>query len=145
MRRQQRVEPGIAFTRRHPRHGGAEAVSTTRNRLDAGTRMAAEQPAQARDRLFKAVVADRYVLPPGLQQVVLGDDLASTGHEQEKDIELPLGNRDRFPGGGQTTSSRIELEGFENEARTSRHAVNCTGRKYLADTPESAYFYVATL
>ena len=123
MRREQRIESGIAFTRRHPRHLGAEAVSPPRNRFDAGgaARMAAEQPAQARDRLLEAVVADGHVLPPGLQQVVLGDDLPGSRHEQKQDIELPLGNRDRFPGGGQTTPGRIELEGLENEARTGRH------------------------
>ena len=83
--------------------------------------MGAEQPAQARDRLLEAVVADRHVLPPGLQQIVLGDDLAGTGDEQEKDVELPIGDRDRFPGDGQATSSRIELEGLEDEARAGRH------------------------
>ena len=122
MRREQRIEPGIAFTRRRPRHGDAEAVSTPRDRLDVGDAAGgAEKPAQARDRLLEAVVAHRHVLPPGLQQIVLGDDLARAGHEQEQDIELPLGNRDRFPGGGQTTSSRIELEGFEDEACAGRH------------------------
>jgi hypothetical protein len=34
---------------------------------------------------------------------------------------LPFRNHDRFPECGQTTSSRIKLEGFEDEARAGRH------------------------
>jgi hypothetical protein len=57
----------------------------------------AEKLAQTGDRLFEAVVADRDVLPPDLQQIVLGDNLAGASHEQKQDIELPLGYRDRLP------------------------------------------------
>lgn len=83
--------------------------------------MRTKKPAQARDRLLETVVTNRHVLPSGLQQVVLGDDLAGTSNEQEKNVELPLGNRHGFSGGGQAASSRIKLEGFEDEARAGQH------------------------
>ena len=123
MRGEERIEPGVAFTRCQARHGHAEAVPTPRDRLDVGdaVRAGAEKPAKARDRLLEAVVAHRHIIPAGLEQVVLGNDLAGAGHEQEKDVELPFRNRDRFPRGSQTTSSRIKLEWFEGEARAGGH------------------------
>ena len=123
MRREQRIEPGIGFTRSDARHGDAEAVPSSRDRLDVGDalRVSGKKPAQAGDRLFEAVVPHRHVIPPGLQQIVFGDDMTGAGHEQEKDVQLAFGNRDRFPGDGQTTSSRIELEGFEGEACAGWH------------------------
>lgn len=83
--------------------------------------MGTENPAQARDRLLDAVVADGDVLPPGLEQIVLGDDLAGSHHEEAQHIELPVGDRDRLPGSGQATLIGVELEGFEDIARTSWH------------------------
>ena len=123
MRREQRIEPGVALARRHPRDGARRSGSRAAepSRCTARRSEAAEQPAQARDRLLEAVVADRDVLPPGLEQVVLGDDLPGARHEQQQDIELPVGHRDRFPGGGQTTPGGIELERFEDEPRAGRH------------------------
>ena len=104
-------------------HRNAEPVTAPWHGFDerAAGRMVAQDPAQARDRLFEAVVAHRNVSPPGLQQVVLGDDLPGSRHEQKEHIELALGDRDRFPGNGQTTSGSIELEGLENEPRAGRH------------------------
>ena len=59
---------------------------------------------------------------PACEQVVLGDDLAGAGDEQKQDVELPVGYRDRFSGGGQATPRRIELEAVEDEACAGRHA-----------------------
>ena len=64
---------------------------------------------------------------PASQQVVLGDDLPGPRHEQQQDVELPIGNRHRFAGSGQATSSRIELERFEDEARAGRHGQIVSG------------------
>src|SRR6185436_8025091 len=114
---------GIAFTRRLPRDGAAEAVAAPRHRLDERhARSGAEQPAQARDRLLDAVVADRDILPAGFEQVVLGDDLAGAADEEKEDIELPIGHRYRLAGRGQAASCRIELETVEHEAWAARHA-----------------------
>ena len=41
--------------------------------------------------------------------------------QQTKDIELPVGDCHRLPGGTQATSGRIKLEGFEDEDRAGRH------------------------
>ena len=80
-----------------------------------------EQPAQARDRLLEAVVADGDVFPAGLDQVVLRDNLARTFHQHQQDVELPVGDRDRLAGGGQAASCGKELERLEDEARRGRH------------------------
>src|SRR5438046_268848 len=96
---------------------GASSASSSISVSRRAARMTAKKPAQAGDRLFEAVVADGDVLPSDLQQIVLRDDLAGAGDQQEQDVELPLRDRDRFPGRDETASSRIELEGFEDEAR----------------------------
>ena len=123
MRRQQRIEPGVAFLRRLSRDGRPEPVAAPWHRLDEGgvPGRRAEQPAQARDRLFDAVVADGDVLPAGLQQIVLRDNLAGPRHQQQEDVELPVRHRDRFAGGSQPPARRIELETVEDEAHARRH------------------------
>jgi hypothetical protein len=123
VRREQCIEPRIAFTRRRPCHGRRKAVPPPRHRLDVrdAAGIGAEQPAQVRNHLLETVIADGDILPPGLDQIVFGDDLASAYHEHAQNIELPVGNRDRLPGRGQAPSSRIKLEGLESETRTSRH------------------------
>src|SRR5262245_60673949 len=83
--------------------------------------MNAEQSPQAGDHLLQAVVANRHILPASLQQILLRDDLASTGHEQEQHVKLAVGERDRLSGTAQTSPVRVELEGLEREVRADRH------------------------
>ena len=124
MRREQRNEPGVTFTRCPSRHGDGETIATPRNGLDVGAaRMCAKTPAQARDGLLERVVAHRHVLPSRFQQVVLGDDLAGTSNEQVKNVQLSVGKRDGFCSGGQAPSSRIQLEGSKNKERAARHGL----------------------
>ena len=118
MRREQRLEPGVGLARGAARHGDAETVAAPRNRFDVPR---AEKPPEARDRLLEAVVANRDVLPAGLEQIVLGDDLPGPRHEQQQHIQLPIGNRDRFSRGAQAASNGIELERFEDESRACPH------------------------
>ncbi len=128
MRRQQRIEPGVALTWREARHIGNKPVAPPRHGLDEGdvARMHGELPAQARNGLLEAVVAHGHVLPTGLDQIVLRDNLTSPLHEKHQHVELAIGHRHRLTGHDQTPFRWEELERLEPKAHTGRHGATAT-------------------
>src|SRR4030095_16317240 len=123
VRRQQRVESCVAFTRGLSSDDCGEPVSSSRHGLDirGPVRVYAEQSAQAGDDLLQAVVADSDILPSSFQQIFLRNDLAGTKHEHQQHVKLTLRERDGLSGTAQAATIRIELERLEREARADRH------------------------
>src|SRR6185503_6288307 len=75
---------------------------------------------QAADCLVDAVLADSDAVPGSLRQVVLRHEPAAGAAQDEEDIELPVGQRQRLTVLEQTAAPGIELERAKAVDRTGR-------------------------